>query len=197
MRISDYVTSDYESVPEIVPFHQRRKGPSHPGLASLRPSNQRYDRLMSYRYYRLNKTSHTRNHAITHQLHKLLKNVNLSFKESKFTGKDPILIFDFLARMVEECDTLNMSEAQAFMTLPHFLSDTARCKADQDPVEFRASRRQSSTSSARMRRLLRFSTQLTNCDKYVRTMTKTSSRSPQGSTTRLTAAETSTRKTKR
>ena len=28
--------------------------------------------------------------------------------------------------MVEECDTLGMSEAQAFMSLPHFLSDNAR-----------------------------------------------------------------------
>ena len=28
--------------------------------------------------------------------------------------------------MVEECDTLGMSEAQAFMALPHFLIDNAR-----------------------------------------------------------------------
>ena len=38
---------------DIVPFNQRSKGPSHPGLASLKPSNKLYDRLMSYRYYRL------------------------------------------------------------------------------------------------------------------------------------------------
>jgi hypothetical protein len=118
--------SDDETVDPVMPFHQRRKGPSHPGLASLQPSNKKYDRLMSYRYYRLNKTSHTRDHARTHQLHRLLKNLELSFKDSKFTGKDPVLIFDFLTRMVEECDTLGMSEAQAYMALPHFLSDTAR-----------------------------------------------------------------------
>ena len=28
--------------------------------------------------------------------------------------------------MVEECDTLGISEAQEFMTLPHFLSENAR-----------------------------------------------------------------------
>ena len=47
-------------------------------------------------------------------------------RESKFWGQDLILIFDFLTRMVEECDTLGMSEAQTFMALPPFLSDSAR-----------------------------------------------------------------------
>ena len=52
--------------------------------------------------------------------------MDLSFRESKFLGQYPILIFDFLKRMVEECDTLGMSEDQAFMALPHFLSDRER-----------------------------------------------------------------------
>jgi len=125
-RGTGFTSSDDEFQIAIVPFHQRRKGPSHPGLASLQPSNRKYQRLMSYRYYRLRKTKQTRDHARTTQLHKLLKNLDLSFRESKFSGQDPILIFDFLTRMVEECDTLGMSEAQSFMALPHFLSDNAR-----------------------------------------------------------------------
>ena len=41
--------------------------------------------------------------------------------------------------MVEECDTLGMSEAQSFMALPHFLSDNAR-------TQFRAMQSGSRTS---------------------------------------------------
>ena len=118
---------------EIVPFNRRSKGPSHPGLASLKPSNKLYDRLMSYRYYRLIKTKHTRTHESTFRLHKLIRNLELSFKDSKFSGEDPILIFDFLSRFVEEADTLTMSEAQAFMALPQFLTGTAR-------MQYRAAR---------------------------------------------------------
>ena len=138
-RGTGFLSSDDESQLAIVPFHQRSKGPSHRRLASLQPSNKKYQRLMSYRYYRLRKTTHTRDHARTTQLHKLLKNLDLSFRESKFSGQDPILIFNFLTRMVEECDTLGMSEAQAFMALPHLLSDNAR-------TQFRAMQSGSRTS---------------------------------------------------
>ena len=101
------------------------KGPSHRGIASLQPSNKRDQLLMSYRYYLLRNMAHTREHARTTQLHKLLKFFVLSFRESKFSGQDQIQIFDFLTKMVEECETVGMIEAQAFMDLPHFLSNNA------------------------------------------------------------------------
>ena len=70
--------------------------------------------------------AHTHDHARTTQLHRLLKHLDISFGKRKFSVQDPILILDFLTRMVEECDTLGMSEAQEFMALPQFLSDNAR-----------------------------------------------------------------------
>ena len=70
----------------VIPFSQRTKGPSHPGLASLRPSHERYDRLMSYRYHRLRRPCHSRNSASTLRLHKLITNLDLTFKENKFAG---------------------------------------------------------------------------------------------------------------
>lgn len=36
-----------------VSFFHRSKGPEHPDLDYLVPSEERYDRLMSYRFYRL------------------------------------------------------------------------------------------------------------------------------------------------
>ena len=49
-------------------------------------------------------------------------------QEEKFTGTDPIQIFDILTKLVEECDTLDMSEAQAFMALPRFLKSVAQAQ---------------------------------------------------------------------
>ena len=42
-----------------------------------------------------------------------------------FDGSDPIKIFDFLTRFVNDADILAMSEAQAFIALPTFLADPA------------------------------------------------------------------------
>ena len=46
-------------------------------------------------------------------------------KKHTFDGSDPIKIFDFLTRFVNEADMLSMSEAQAFIALPNFLADPA------------------------------------------------------------------------
>lgn len=40
-----------------------------------------------------------------------------------FNGVYLIRIFDFLTRLVNEADKLNMSEAQAYVALPTFLGD--------------------------------------------------------------------------
>lgn len=106
-------------------IHQRRKGPKQPGLNSLVPSDERFDRLMSYRFYRLLNTTATRTQDSTTRLHRTLKNLELTMKENKFTGEDPILIFDFLSRTVEEADTLAMNEGQLVTCLPHLLTKTA------------------------------------------------------------------------
>lgn len=39
-----------------------------------------------------------------------------------FDGKDPILVIDFLYSFVTEAHMLCMSETQAFVVLPHYLS---------------------------------------------------------------------------
>ena len=106
-------------------IHQRQKGPKILGLDSLVPSDSRFDRLMSYRYYRLIDTTAARTQDSTTRLHRLLKNIQLTMREHKFDGEDPILIFDFLSRAVEEADTLAMNEGQLVICLPHLLTKTA------------------------------------------------------------------------
>lgn len=68
-------TKDSQSL--TISFHHRRKGPNHPGIDSLVPSNERFDRLRSYPYYHLIDTRPIRTHQYTTNLHKTLKKSSL------------------------------------------------------------------------------------------------------------------------
>ena len=54
-----------------------------------------------------------------------LNKMKLTMSKHKFDGNDPIRVFDFLSRFVNESEMLNMSEAQAFVALPMFLKEPA------------------------------------------------------------------------
>ena len=122
-----YATGHDEDVPltNIVPFHSRPKGPPHVGLRSIKPANRIFDKLMSYRSYRLMVTTETRSSRATAEVRTHIKNLSLTMNQHTFDGSDPIKIFDFLTRFVNEADILAMSEAQAFIALPTFLADPA------------------------------------------------------------------------
>lgn len=84
-----------------------------------------YDKLMLYRYYqivdehqKLRKTSST-------PIQKYLKELKLNMDSHKFSGKDAILVFVFLIRMVEETARLIMSGDQTYILLPQFLGNPA------------------------------------------------------------------------
>lgn len=64
--------------------------------------------------------------AETFRLRKTLQNLELPFKDRKFYGKDPILIFDFLARLIEEADTLDISEGKLMVLLHYRISGSSR-----------------------------------------------------------------------
>lgn len=94
---------------------------------SLAPSDERYDLLMSYRYYRLKRRRNTIHCKSNTKLIPLRKNLSEVFPEKDyFRDNDPILVFDFLTRFVEECDANGLTEAQAFLQLPLFITCTAR-----------------------------------------------------------------------
>lgn len=66
---------------------------------------------MSYRcYYGFDNTTANRTSKTTTRMHRTLKNIELKMKGFKFSGEDRILILDFLRRLVEEADTLDMNE---------------------------------------------------------------------------------------
>lgn len=51
-----------------------------------------------------------------------LMNLDLTFKDRKFSGEDPILIFDFLDRLVGEVGTLEISEGKVMVLLLHSIA---------------------------------------------------------------------------
>lgn len=46
-------------------------------------------------------------------------------KDFKFSGEEQIILFDFLNRLVEDADTLDVSEGQLMVCLWHMLTKTA------------------------------------------------------------------------
>lgn len=51
-----------------------------------------------------------------------IKRLKTVRSDLKFDGKTPIMVFDFNYRFANEAQMLGMSEAQAFVALPYFLS---------------------------------------------------------------------------
>lgn len=93
-------------------FSFRLKGAKFPGLDSLAPCEERFDRHIPYRYYRLEKTTTTLTTASVTWIHQIPKNMELKMKDLKCSGEDPIIIFDCFSRLVDEADVLDMLEGQ-------------------------------------------------------------------------------------
>lgn len=66
-------------------------------------------------------TSQELTHAEAFRLCETLQNFELTFKDLKFSGEGPIIICNFLTRLVDEADALDISEVQLIVLLPHLL----------------------------------------------------------------------------
>ncbi len=107
-------------------FYEREKGPAYLTLRAERPSDPTFDRLMNYRFYRLLKRRASRDAEAMIDGQRRMKALQRSLdSQSKFDGKDPILVFAFLTRFTEECDLNGLTEAQALVALPRFLTGDA------------------------------------------------------------------------
>lgn len=90
-----------------ISFHQRRKALKYRGLDRLVPSDERLERLMSYRYYWLINTRPIREHQSAKGHQKTMNNIELTMHDHNFSGEYPVLVFDFLTRVVELADMTN------------------------------------------------------------------------------------------
>ena len=97
-----------------------RRSPRHPGLKELPSTHVLFERLLSYRSYRLKETSGRRTARETGKVKDHIKRLEVSFNSRHLDGKDPIMVFDFLSSFVKECEMLEMSEAQAYIAVAFF-----------------------------------------------------------------------------
>lgn len=118
-------SSDEEGVNTPLCARTRPRGPKYEGLKELKPNNPYFDQALSYRTYRLENTDQERTSRQTGKVKDHIKRLQLTLEECSFDGGDPILILEFLSRFADEADTLEMSEAQAFIALPYFLKGNA------------------------------------------------------------------------
>ena len=109
----------------VISFFGRKKGPEHEGQVAIKPADPIFDRLMNYRYYRLMDTNQIRYAEESKKLRDQVKTFQATFASTEFSAQDPIMVFDFLTRFVEEADTLGVSEAHAFLILPKVLKGRA------------------------------------------------------------------------
>lgn len=75
----------------------------------IKPSDQTFDRLMNYPYCQYMNKSHFRLSDGSNSLHEQEKMFLATLEYTRFSGDDPIMVFDFLTRFVEEADTLSVS----------------------------------------------------------------------------------------
>ncbi len=109
----------------VIPFALRDKGPRAAHVHTLKTSTPEFERIMNYRYYSLLSRNAGRSSESTIAVHKHIKSLDITMKDYKFDGTDPVMVFDFLTRLTEEADTIGMTESQAFLALPHYLGGAA------------------------------------------------------------------------
>ena len=101
----------------------REKGKAVPGLVPHTRTRREFRRLVDYRSYRL-RDSRVRKEELR-RLSKMPYYLNLTITE-KFTGLDPIGIFQFLARFVQQAETVDLKEGEAFALLSTYLDSPAK-----------------------------------------------------------------------
>lgn len=107
----------------ILFFSSKNNCPKRPGIYIIIPSEERFDRLISYRYQPLPLNSHGCSRADTLRLLKSLQNIERLFRDRKFLREDSILIFDFLTTLVEKAREI--SEGKLMALLPDLLTNNA------------------------------------------------------------------------
>ena len=89
----------------------------------VKPTDSRFDRQMSYRFYRLRRIKESdprRGMLLSKQF---VNKLDLSLKTQKFSGKDPILVLQFLALFAEEADTVGVAEDTAYPLMGSYMTE--------------------------------------------------------------------------
>ena len=79
------VVEDSDEEESAIPFFKRPKGPKFRDMPSIKPSDPLFDRLMNYKFYRLQRRSHRRTHETMMETNRKMQSLDLILKEHKFS----------------------------------------------------------------------------------------------------------------
>lgn len=87
-------------------------------LKKLRPTNNLYTGVMSYRSYRLVDTTATRCSRATGKTSEVIKSMSLKLSSHLFLRNNPIMILDFLSEFAYGANIQSTTESQALTAIP-------------------------------------------------------------------------------
>lgn len=93
----------------------------------INSSDPSFHRLTNSQYSRITNTRHAHLAAESKKLRELLKTFQATLENTKFSGEDPILVFDFRTRFVKRFDSICVSEAHATLVMLRLLD----CRAER------------------------------------------------------------------
>lgn len=82
----------------------KKHGPKYPGLKEIKASNGLCKKMLSYRLYRLKKTTRDRPSSETGEAKDFIKQIEMSFRRHYSNWKDPIEVLDFVDSIAREAN---------------------------------------------------------------------------------------------
>lgn len=104
-----------------IKFFGRRKDPYHGELLVVKQSSPAFDCLMNYWYDWLYNTTPISNADGSRKFWEQVKTLYAAFKNTMFSAKDSIMVFNFLSKFMEKANTLGVYKALAFLIVPKLL----------------------------------------------------------------------------
>jgi hypothetical protein len=99
------------------------KGKAAPGLKEIIPARSDYAHLVSYRSYRLVKSSNRYDSTVTGKLSSYLKRMKHAIpQDDRYRGDEPIEVLDFLRVFNEAADHNELPESAAGRLITYFLT---------------------------------------------------------------------------
>lgn len=113
--------SEEQDLETKIPFFKRDKGPKYPELFVITLSDALFDRLINNWYNRLMCWLLCRDVNVIKDATTRFNSLQMILGDFKFSGQDPILLFDFLAMLTEAADMNQLTDAQAYIATSRFL----------------------------------------------------------------------------
>lgn len=98
----------------------------YPGLIELKPLNERFTKVLSYRTYRLRKRDSRYDDEVAQGLSKTARQLKHVMTVPIFTGEDPIAVLAFLKNFKFACDETGVAEGAALPLMKYFMGGEAR-----------------------------------------------------------------------